>query len=357
MKNIALLTLASLLVASPVTLHAQQPEAGHAWLEDSLLIDIGYVFAGTKTKVSVGLDEIPELSGRIDLERDLELDDSEGTGAFNLRWRFGEKWSLATQYFGQSRTNTTVLERDIAWEDQVFRAGLEVTGGFDYDVYRLLFGRTFHSGPKHEFGAGLGLHWLELGTSIAGEAFIDGESIGQVSERVSAGAPLPNLGFWYTYAWNSRWAIRGRLDWLSASVGDYSGGLWNAQVGVNWAIFRNFGITASYNYFELDGDVEETAAPAADELRLRMGRSLEVEAAHGAGARRDGMVVLHEIERDAVAGQRGAGPRLLEVAARVAVARGHEPLDAGQWGVVDLHGVSLASEGALERALEREGRQ
>jgi hypothetical protein len=256
LKNRIVLSLAALTLSAATPLQAEEPGAGHAWLENSLVIDVEYVFAGTETDVSIGIKEIPELGRKINLEKDLDLDDSKGTAALNLRWRFGEKWSLAGQYFGQDRSNTTILERDIEWEDQVFQAGLEVKGGFDFDVYRLLVGRSFHTGPHHEFGAGLGLHWLELGTFLSGEAFIDGESIGRVSERVSAGAPLPNLGFWYTYAWNSRWAIRGRLDWLSASVGDYSGSLTNAAAELGWQPWKRAGFHLQYNFFRLNVDVD-----------------------------------------------------------------------------------------------------
>ena len=59
-------------------------------------------------------------------------------------------------------------------------------------------------------GVGLISGWAVSDIGIVSvEAFIDGESIGRVSERVSAGAPLPNLGFWYTYDddGNQRWFV------------------------------------------------------------------------------------------------------------------------------------------------------
>src|SRR5579872_4639149 len=46
----------------------------------------------------------------------------------------------------------------------------------------------------------------------------------------------------------------------------------------------------------VDRDIEDGAAGAADELVLREGRRLEVEPAQGAGRRRIGMIVLDESE-------------------------------------------------------------
>ena len=74
---------------------------------------------------------------------------------------------------------------------------------------------------------------------------------------VSAGAPLPNIGVWYYYSWSPKWALVSRVDWFSASYDKYSGGLWNAGLGVDWALFEHVGLRATWNYFELDADVEE----------------------------------------------------------------------------------------------------
>jgi hypothetical protein len=47
------------------------------------------------------------------------------------------------------------------------------------------------------------------------------------------------------------------VDWFSASLENYSGGLWNTQVGINWQAFRNIGIGLYYNDFFLDVDVDK----------------------------------------------------------------------------------------------------
>lgn len=241
-----------------ITAHAQQPTERHPWMDATYSIDGGMAFAGQDTKITVGLDNLELISGEIDFERDLKLTNADNRASMQFRWRFGEKWSLAGQYFGTHRSSSTTLERDISWEDVVYRAGVKVSGGFDYDVTRLLFGRTFFTGPKHEFGAGLGLHWMDLGATLKGEAFLDGESLGSIRKRVSGSAPLPNLGAWYAYSWNPRWMFKAGLDWLDASVGDYSGSLINMRAGVAYQPWRNAGFIAQYNFFNLNVDVSES---------------------------------------------------------------------------------------------------
>ncbi len=94
---------------------------------------------------------------------------------------------------------------------------------------------------------------------VSGEVFIEnGEFDGSAKAKVAANLPLPNIGAWYWYAPSSKWLLTSRVDWLSASIGDYSGGLWNAAVGVQYQFSNNFGIAAEYAYFELNGDIDKT---------------------------------------------------------------------------------------------------
>jgi hypothetical protein len=248
-----LLPCALLISMFPTSVTAQS-SGGHPLISERYLLAAGMYFPDKDFEVQVNGNSPGEL---IDFDERFKTGSSESTGAFTFRWRWGEKWELQGQYWTTSDSGSAVLEEDIRWEDAVLQAGSFVGAGAGVDIARVFVGRKFSSGPNHEFGAGLGLHWLQL------EAYVEGQALTNLGDTefyrgaAQADLPLPNIGAWYTYAWSPKWALISRVDWLSASVGDYSGGLWNAQVGVNWAVFRNFGITVSYNYFELDGDVKE----------------------------------------------------------------------------------------------------
>jgi hypothetical protein len=148
------------------------------------------------------------------------------------------------------------LEEDIEWGDHVFKAGSFARGGANTRISRVLFGRTIGSGPRHEFGLGAGLHWLELGAFIEGQVDRGDNSTQALRTSVSADLPLPNLGAWYMYSLAPNWLLHARVDWLSASVGDYSGAFWNTQVGIQWAVFRNIGIGLYHNGLLLDLDID-----------------------------------------------------------------------------------------------------
>ena len=59
------------------------------------------------------------------------------------------------------------------------------------------------------------------------------------------------------------------LDWLSASVGDYSGGILNSSVGVNFQLLKHLGVGLSYQYFRLDVDVDSNDWKGAAEINYR----------------------------------------------------------------------------------------
>jgi hypothetical protein len=183
----------------PAPLIAQSDDTYHPILQDDWYLGAGAFFPDKSFTIRV---DGTNPGDDIDFQEAFGVDDSETTGAAILRWRFGEKWSVQAQYWKVSDSASAVLDQDLEWEDVIFREGTGVKAGTGLDVTRVFFGRRLSTSSQHEFGLGLGLHWL------------------------------------------------------SASIGDYSGSLWDAQVGVNWAVTDHFGIGASWNYFNLDVNVK-----------------------------------------------------------------------------------------------------
>ncbi len=87
-------------------------------------------------------------------------------------------------------------------------------------------------------------------------------------------------------------------------------------------------------------DVEDRALDDAHQLVLGEGRDLEVEAAHGPARSRIGVVVLHELERDAGVGEGAPVVGLGEEAAPVLVPHRAHDLDLGNRGRAHLHRVT-----------------
>jgi hypothetical protein len=193
----------------------------------------------------------------IDFDETFKGGEREDVFAINFHWRFGAKWWLSGEIYSTRFEESAVLEEDKIWEGITFPVGSYATGGLSTDMYRAVIGREFYSTEHSELGIGFGLHWLKIGAFIEGEALVEGESTGVIREKVAASAPLPNLSVWYLHAFSPKWAAFLRVDWFSASIKEYSGGLSNSSLGVAYQFTDHMGLSLSYKHFELDVDVDK----------------------------------------------------------------------------------------------------
>jgi len=258
MKYIMSVVLVSMLFAVDAqSLRAEDQDDVHPYLSEKFFVDLGAYFPNREVQFRVnGTLDAP--NDNIDFGREFELGDSDQIFSLNFGWRFGEKWELGTQYFDASNGGGAVLEEDVEWGDVVFEQGSNVSAGTDFSILRIFFGRNFESSERQRFGVGAGIHWLELGAFIEGNAIIAGGANMFRRESVSASAPLPNFGVWYMYSMSPKWAFKGRVDWLDVDVGEIGGSLLNISIGVNYQIFERVGVGLNYNSFDLDASVKKS---------------------------------------------------------------------------------------------------
>ena len=257
-------SLTALLWCAPVK--AQEETGYHPWLSDRFHVAVG-PFARQQGFNIRADGQGPEEE--IDFDEELGVDDDDIGAQLTFRWRFGSKWSVWGQSWDVDSTGGAQLDEDIEFEDFVFKKGSFVEAGVENTVVRVFFGRKITEGARHEFGLGAGFHWLEIKAFILGEALTSEGDFEFTRADVSADSPLPNIGGWFYYSPSSRWLIEARLDWLDASVGDYSGGIWNSSVGVNFQAFRNVGLGLHYQYFTIDLDVDKSDWRGGAEVRYR----------------------------------------------------------------------------------------
>ena len=217
---------------------------------------VGEFFADTRVRLSVN-GNVVIVDNEFDFNESVGEPASDETFAVELWLRIGERWMVAAQIFDFSSAATRSLERDIPWRDVVYPAGITVTGGTGLDITRVFVSRDFARDERTTFGVGIGLHQLDLSAFIEGEAFIGDLSTGVQRGVATTNGVLPNIGARYAYAVNDKWALNGRLDWLSADVGKYDGTIINLSAGVHYSFAKHFGIGLSYNLFQLDIGVSE----------------------------------------------------------------------------------------------------
>ena len=232
----------------------------HPRLSDNLTITLGAFKSDHSFKISAEGNIDDEIESKIDFGNTVGVDESSTFFNGQVRWKFGKnrKWSVWGQYFSNNATGNAVLTEDIEWQDVIFREGTFVGAGVKLAVTRVFFGRSFVKNQQHDFGLGIGIHYLDMSIFIEGDIKIDDGSTDFFRGDADKSQPLPNIGAWYNFSPARKWLIHGRVDWISADIGDYDGTLWNAAVGVNFQAFRHVGFDLSYQYFNLNLKVTKT---------------------------------------------------------------------------------------------------
>ncbi|MGA9574224.1 MAG: hypothetical protein WBS20_09790 [Lysobacterales bacterium] len=244
-----------ILLAVPGTLLAQDYDY-HPVLSDTFYASLGYM--RSSNSFDIESDAIGNPGDDVDFNDALGVSNHSSFFNGQLRWNFGgeKKWSLWGQYFSNKATGSAELDEDIEWEDLTFQKGTYAEAGVKLAVTRVFLGRSIIKNEQHDFGLGVGIHNLDISAYIEGEAKFNDETTGVRRADVGGSQILPNIGGWYNFSPAKHWLLHGRVDWISASIGDYDGGLWNASAGVGYQAWDHVGFDLSWQYFNLHVDVD-----------------------------------------------------------------------------------------------------
>ena len=267
MKNGLYIFLTAMILSSAPGILLAQDYAYHPVLSDRFTATLGAMRSSNAFKFES--DVLGDPGDDIDFGDELAV--SQNSTLFNgqLRWKFGKKkkWSLAGQYFSNNNKGETVLTEDVEWDGLTFREGSFVNSGVKLAVTRLFIGRSFIMNDRTDFGAGFGLHNLDMSVFIEGEIAIDDETTGFQRGEVGGNQPLPNIGAWYKFSPAKKWLLHARVDWISANIGDYDGTMWNINAGVNYQAWRHIGFDLSWQYFNLNLKVDKSDWKGEADLR------------------------------------------------------------------------------------------
>lgn len=265
-KGICYLIVAALLAVTPDMLLAQESNY-HSALSDRFIVSVGAFRSSNSFKIEA--DTLSDLGDEIDFGDKLGVSNHSTLVNAQLRWKLGstKKWSLWGQYFSNSAKGTASLDQDYDWDGILFPEGSFVEAGVKLKIARVFAGRSLFLNDQHDFGVGIGIHHLDLDAYIKGEILINGGTTGEREGDVGGSQILPNVGSWYNFSPASRWLLHARVDWISANLGDYDGTLWNSSAGINFQAWRHIGFDLSWQYFNLDINVEKSDWRGGAKLR------------------------------------------------------------------------------------------
>jgi hypothetical protein len=241
--------LGSALVATPAEAQA---------LGDDFYLQVsGFWATHVDSAVRVTPASNPSGGTEIDLESDLDLDNSEILPAIYGSARLGGGFSIGAEYYSVGRSSSATLSRDITYNGVTYPANGTVNGGFNTDIYRLTVGWAFVRNENFELGAAIGLHATNLEFFLNGQGTVGNQPATTQNRRTEFLAPLPTIGLFTTYQIADNLTLSARADFLSLKVGDYKGRLINLQTSLAWRFTHNFGAGLAFRYVNYRVDVDK----------------------------------------------------------------------------------------------------
>jgi hypothetical protein len=161
----------AVLMSLPAAVVAQDYD-WHPALSDTFTASLGAMRSSDSFKM--------ESNAPGDPGDDIDFGDSLGVSKhstfFNgqLRWKFRntKRWSLWGQYFSNDAKGGAELTEDLEWDGDTYLAGTYAEAGVKLAVARVFFGYSFVKNDRNDFGAGVGIHNLDISSYIEGEILI-----------------------------------------------------------------------------------------------------------------------------------------------------------------------------------------
>ncbi|MBB4082296.1 outer membrane beta-barrel protein [Brevundimonas lenta] len=234
---------------------AVAPQAQAQSLNDRWWIQGAGYWASVDSHARVTSVGNTSLGTEIDFETDLGLDENEVLPSFSGGFRAMRRLIIGLDYYKLDRSATRTLSRDIVFDDVTYPASVSLSSSMDTDIYRLTLGYAFIQNDTWEAGAALGLHATDFETELVGEASVGGVGGTATRRQKDFLAPLPTVGLFANWQVAPKVTVNGRVDYMSLEVGDYDGGVTNAQISASYRFTDHVGAGVFYRFVSYDVDI------------------------------------------------------------------------------------------------------
>ena len=190
----------------------------------------------------------------LQLESELGLPEGGTISGIAFGRRIGQRWRIELEHTSSRRRGGTVLQREVAADGVLFRAGTPIQSDVKLSTLRVNGGVSLWMSPEAEFGLTFGGEWVELARRFEGSGVPDFAPPQQApsAQRTSSRdtAPIPVLGLYGHYAFAPAWRVTSRAEF---GVGGAS--YRKLSAGVQWRATPHLALGAGYRQGSANLDV------------------------------------------------------------------------------------------------------
>lgn len=225
---------------------------------DTFSLRLGGYVTRFDTRVRVDGERLPGTD--VNLRHDLGLDPNATIGFAGVTWRPFERHEFALSYFSNDADAVHRLERDIVFEDNVYRAAATVHTDYDFDAYELSYTWWGVSREDWALGPRLGLIWYQVGLALRVDLDVDGEPVGEddLERRASADLPAPSIGVGARWTPAEDWRVLAEAGYFSTTISDVDGDVLYGRAGVEWHPWTRVGLALDYVISRVDAKLDKT---------------------------------------------------------------------------------------------------
>ena len=228
---------------------------------DKVRFAIGGLFADAYTDAALG-STTAGLGATINFEDIFDLPESKKTGRFELNWRLNKRQFIDFGYFELNRSGSRILQEDVEWGDFIFQANGTVTAGFDTNFPYAAWRYAFLDLPQVRISGSAGIDYLSIGASLEASGNVtdsNGAPIaGDVKEKASVSAPVPQFGLQIDWALTKRLAVLLYARQIYVNFAGINGGIGETAMRLSWWYSKHAGISGGLDKESIDLKSYET---------------------------------------------------------------------------------------------------
>ena len=215
-----------------------------------------YFVQDTNTEVSIN-GAVGNIGTTIDMQRDLGTEDKLSVPRIDGYYRFNDKHRIEFAWFNVVRKGTKTISLEIDVGDETFFKSEVIDSKVDTTFFKLAYGYSFYKSPKVELSFIAGLNMLDYSLSVSEKG------TGKI-ETAEVTAPLPVFGISMDYVISPRWLVHYKFETFYIELDDkIRGSLVDAELGVEYRLYKNMGIGLGFNRFALDAKVKSSSYSGA----------------------------------------------------------------------------------------------
>lgn len=204
----------------------------------------GYFIADQSTDLLVTRNG---LGATINLQKLFNME--EYTQVFRLDgfYRFAPKHRVEFAWYNINNSNKTASDAEFEWGDGNISANGALNTHLNTDIYKINYVYSFYRSNELEAGLAAGLHITAIDIGFQGDYNVDGNLSDTSSERVKVTAPLPVIGFRFSYNILKELSVKYATDFFFLTFDQYKGAMTDTLLTLDYRFTDHLGVGIGFN--------------------------------------------------------------------------------------------------------------